>query len=247
MYVFSCGSPFGIRPCTELAKSCKGQLNTENYPPKQQGPIAVWGQLRGARELLNGKDEFYRLDHAYIGRGDYYRMTKGDFMPSKVLERPADRWEALQKRYSLEMQDWQRGEHIVLALSMPGTYDFFNVTGWAKDIQKKLESCGRKVVVRQRKETKPIKEDLKNAYALVTFASNSVMEALLMGVPVVVRGPSIARPVSGSLDEPAYPDREKFFRHVAYCQFNLDEFRSGFALKTTEENWAGVTSSSRAG
>lgn len=231
MYVFSLGSPYGIRPCEALAKSCKGQLNTENYPPKQQGPIAVWGQLRGARELLNGKDEFYRLDHAYIGRNDYYRITKGDFMPSVVIDRPADRWEALKKRLGLEIEPWRKNEngHIVLALSMPGTYDFFGVPGWAKEMTKKL---GDNVKVRQRKETRPLREDLKGASKLVTYASNSVMEALLAGVPVEVHGPSIARPISGEKE----PDRERFFHHVAYCQFSLEEFRSGFALKTAQEN-----------
>lgn len=239
MHIFSLGSPHGIRPCQELAKSCKGQLNTEHYPPKQKGPIAVWGQLRGARELLNGSSEFYRLDHAYISRGDYFRITKGDFMPSRIVDRPADRWEALKKRHGLEIQPWQKNEngHVVLALSMPGTYDFFGVTGWAKEMTNKLGK--NNVKVRQRKETRPIKEDLKGASKLVTFASNSVMDALLMGVPVEVHGPSIARPISGQQE----PNREAFFRHVAYCQFSLEEFRSGFALKTAEENWAGAINS----
>lgn len=240
MHVFSCGSPYGIHPCEALAKSVKGQLHTETTPLKQNGPIAVWGQIRGARELLNGHKDFYRLDHAYIGRNDYFRLTKGDFMPSKILDRPADRWEALKKRYDLELAPWQDKEdgHVVLAFSMPATYDFFGVTGWAK--QKTNEYP--KAVIRQRKETRPIKEHLKGASKLITYASNSVLDALLRGVPVEVHGPSIARPISGE----RHPDREAFFRHVAYCQFSLEEFRSGFALRTAEENWAGVTSSSLA-
>src|SRR5690349_9291995 len=142
MHVFSCGSPHGIHPCRELAKSCKGQLNTDGYPQKQQGQIAVWGQLRGARELLNKHNDYYRLDHAYIGRNEFYRLTKGDFMPSAVRERPADRWEDLKKRFSLEIEPWQKPDkgHVVIAMSMPGTYDFFGVSGWAGDLPKKIET-----------------------------------------------------------------------------------------------------------
>jgi hypothetical protein len=238
MHVFSLGSPHGLRACQELAKSCKGQLNTENYPQKQQGTIAVWGQLRGARELLNGSEDFYRLDHAYIGRNEYYRMTKGDFMPSRIIERPADRWEALKKRFSLEIEPWKKGKNVVVAFSMPGTYDFFNVSGWGKQVLSSLKSFGRPIIERQRKETRPIKEDLKDAHCLVTFASNSVMEALLMGVPVFVAGPSIARPVAGNwldIENPVFPDRETFFRHVAYSQYTLEEFADGRALRWANE------------
>lgn len=233
-----------------MAKSVKGQLHTESTPLKQQGPIAVWGQIRGAKELLNGHKEFYRLDHAYVGRNEYFRLTKGDFQPLEVKERPADRWEALKSRFSLEIEPWQKGGHIVLAVSMPGTYDFFDVAGWPKGVQRELEKTGRKVIVRQRKETRPIREDLKGAHALVTFASNSVIDSLLAGVPVFVAGPSIARQVAGKWGEfenPIYPDRERFLRHMAYCQFKLEEFRSGFALRTAEENWVSETHSSLVG
>lgn len=239
MHVFSCGSPYGIHPCTALAKSCKGQLHTENDPSKQQGPIAVWGQIRGARGLLEGHKDFYRLDHAYIGRNEHFRLTRNDFQPSRVVERPADRWEALKKRYSLEIEPWRKGSKVLLAFSMPGTYDFFGVAGWAKQMLNETKNCGRKVVDRQRKETRSIKEDLKDAHCLITYSSNSVIEALLAGVPVFVEGPSIARPVAGKWgdwESPIFPDREQFFRHVAYCQFTLDEFKSGFAKRTADEN-----------
>lgn len=245
MHVFSCGSPHGVRPCAELAKSCKGQLHDEVYPQRQNGKIAVWGQIRGAKELLHKHDEFYRLDHAYIGRNEYFRLTRGDFQPWVVVDRPPDRWEELKKRFDLEIEPWKKGKNIVLALSMPATYDFFGVSGWAKETGRQLKKAGP-VIERQRKETRPIKDDLKDAKCLATFASNSVLEALLAGVPVFVAGPSIARPVAGvwgDFDNPIFPDREAFFRHVAYCQFTLEEFRSGFALKTAEENWATVISS----
>lgn len=244
MHVFSCGSPYGLHPCEALAKSVRGQFHQEINPQRQRGPIAVWGQIRGARELLEGHNDFYRLDHAYIGRNKYWRLTKGDFQPSKVLDRPADRWERIRKYYDIQIEDWQKGSQVVVALSMPATYSFFNVPEWGKKLEARLkELTDRPLVIRQRKETRPLKQDLKGAHALVTFASNSVVEALISGVPVFVAGPSIAREVSGKwldIENPVYTDRERFFRHMAYCQFKIDEFQSGFALKTAQENAVGL-------
>lgn len=248
MHIFSLGSPYGIHACEALARSAKGQLHKEANPPKQNGHIAVWGQIRGAKELLEGHSDFYRLDHAYIGRNDFFRITKGDFQPSKIVERPADRWERLKTYYQLNVEDWKKGSKVILALSMPMTYLFFGVEDWGKKIQGEIKKyTDREVIVRQRKETRPLKEDLKNAHCLVTYASNSAVDALMAGVPVIPLGPSIARPAShcdlSKLEEPLYPDREGFFRHMAYCQFKVKEFESGFALKTCEETWAGVTPS----
>jgi hypothetical protein len=237
VHIFTCGSPFGIRPCDELAKSVKGQLHTETNPLKQSGPIAVWGQIRGARELLNGCGDHYRLDHAYIGRNEFFRMTRDDFQPSVIRERPSDRWDDLKKRFNLSIEPWRNGKKIVVALSMPGTYDFFGVPQWGKSIEGELKKSNREVVVRQRKETRPIKNDLADAHCLITYSSNSVIDALLMGVPVFTAGPSIARPMSGKWgdwENPVYPDRESFMNHVAYCQFSLAEFRSGYAITKAE-------------
>jgi len=244
VHIYSLGSPFGIRACEALSKGSKGQLHTENNPGKQQGPIAVWGQIRGAKELLSGHKEFYRLDHSYVsgGRNEFYRMTKGDFQPSRLVKRPSDRWEKLKSRYQLEIEPWKKGSKIVLALSMPATYDYFDIPGWAKQVQQDIKKYSdREVVVRQRKETRPLKEQLKDAHCLVTWASNSVIEALLAGVPVFPLGPSIARPMGhtnlSKLEEPLYPDnREDFFNHMAYCQFKVEDFSSGFALRTADEN-----------
>jgi hypothetical protein len=246
MHIFSLASPFGIRACEALAKSSKGQLHTEANPPKQQGPIAVWGQIRGAKQLLEGHTDFYRLDHSYVGRNEFFRMTKGDFQPSRLIERPADRWEKLKSRYSLEIEPWKKGSKIILALSMPATYDYFDIPSWAKQVQQDIKKhSGREVVVRQRKETRPLKEQLKDAHCLVTWASNSVIDALLAGVPVFPLGPSIARPVGLSdlskLEAPLYPDnREEFFRHMSYCQFKPEDFSSGFATRTADENAEGL-------
>lgn len=241
--VYSLGTPYGWKACELLAKSCGGKHHKQARDPFVGDPVAVWGQIRGAKEILAHSKNFYRLDHAYVGRLKYFRLTKGDFQPSWIVERPADRWESLKKEYGLEIKPWKKDDGFVLVtLSAPATYQFFGVPDWpdliAKEIRKHTK---REIRMRERGETRPLDEDLRKAHCLVTYASNSVREALLAGVPVFTLGPSIARPMGYTdvslIEEPLYPEnRESFFRHMAYAQFTEAEFASGFALKTADEN-----------
>jgi hypothetical protein len=241
--VYGLGTPYGDRPSRALANSCGGEFTNTPREEFKSDPIAVWGQLRGARELLRRSKTFYRLDHAYVGRLKYFRLTKGDFQPSRIVERPADRWESLKKEYGLEMKPWNKGEgFVLLTLSDPRTYTFFGIEDWpVRIVQEIKKHTDRPIRIRERGETRPLSEDLRKASCLVTYASNSVREALLAGVPVFTLGPSIARPMGLSevsrIESPIYPEnREAFFRHMAYCQFTEAEFGSGFALKTADEN-----------
>ena len=208
--------------------------------PFEEDPIAVWGQLRGARELLSQSKDFYRLDHAYVGRLEFFRITRGDFQPLSIVQRPADRWESLKRKFGLSVKPWQKGSHVLVTLSDPRTYEFFG-TNFAQTIEGRIRKfTDRPIRLRPRRTDVPIRQDLAGAHCLVTFASNSVIEALQEGVPVFTLGPSIARPMGFSdlskIEEPLYPEnREEFFRHVAYSQFTTKEFASGFALQTADE------------
>lgn len=243
MRVYSLGTPYGHVACNALAQSVGGRHVKDLHAKFEKDPIAVWGQIRGAKELLSQSKDFYRLDHAYIGRLKYFRLTKGDFQPLLLTERPADRWESLKREYNLSIKPWKKdGGHVLVTLSDPKTYSFFGVDGWPEKIVSEIKKyTDRPIKIRARGETRPIQEDLKKAFCLVTYASNSVREALLEGVPVFTLGPSIARSMGYTvvtfIERPMYPEnREEFFRHLSYCQFTVDEFASGFALKTADEN-----------
>jgi hypothetical protein len=241
MNIYSLGSPYGCVPCEKLSKV--GRYIPDMRAEFKADPIVVWGQLRGAKELLAKSKTFYRMDHAYVGRLQYFRITKNDFQPKTIVERPADRWERLKKDFDLEIQPWKKNEgYILVALSEPATYHFFDKDGWPEWIERELKKyTDRPIRIRKRREERPLSDDLRKASCLVTFASNTVREALLAGVPVFTLGPSIARPMGhtdvSQIENPLYPEnREEFFRHLAYCQFTNDEFASGFALRTADEN-----------
>ena len=83
----------------------------------------------------------------------------------------------------------------------------------------------------------PIREELANCHLLVTHGSNAAVDALLAGVPVMVLGSNIFSSMSMGEDYrmieapyfPADDERLQFFHDLAYCQWTLDEFRSGEA------------------
>ena len=241
--IYSLGSPYGVSPCEAWARGKGLEHRKENHADFSRDPIAVWGQLRGAKELLAKSRHFYRMDHAYMKRMDYFRITRNDFQPSRIVDRKSDRWDRLRSQYGIKLSPWRKGNHVVVALSDPRTYEFFGEIGFPDRIGAEIRKrTSRKVVMRNRAEQRPLAEDLKDAWCLVTYASNSVIDALIAGVPVFTLGPSIARPMGFSdlskVEEPLYPEnREEFFRHMSYCQFTLDEFKSGFAHKTADETF----------
>jgi hypothetical protein len=230
---YSLGSPFGKKPCEAMAIGERGNHLSEPFAKFVEDPIVVWGQLRGAKDLLAKSKSFYRMDHAYVGRNDYYRIAYRDFQPSEIVQRPPDRWEALKRRYGLKVGGWRKGKNVVVCLSDPRTYEFFGNKEWPAEIALELKKrTDRPVIIRKREEKRPLAEDLRDAWCLVTYASNSVVEALLAGVPVFTLGPSIARPMGladvSRIESPAYPEnREEFFRHMAYCQFTPEEYQAG--------------------
>jgi len=62
------------------------------------------------------------------------------------------------------------------------------------------------------------------------------LDAVMHGIPVVVLGDGIAKPLSGTLDEMYHytdDERDQLLNDIAYCQWTLDEIKSGEALINT--------------
>src|SRR5688500_13377281 len=87
--------------------------------------------------------------------------------------------------------------------------------------------------------TAPLSEDLKDAHAVVTFNSNSGVEALIDGIPVFAgdHGSMCWQVANKSLiqiDVPNRPPREQWLNELCYCHCTLSEFR-------VREAWAHVS------
>lgn len=83
----------------------------------------------------------------------------------------------------------------------------------------------------------PIKDELARCHLLVTHGSNAAVDALLEGVPIMALGSGIFDSMSmgedyARIETPFFPtdeERMQFFYDLAYCQWTLEEFRSGAA------------------
>lgn len=84
--------------------------------------------------------------------------------------------------------------------------------------------------------------DLRRAHCVITYGSNLCFDAAVDGVPSIVLGEGIAKPISStSLDEIESPrlasdsERQQWLNNCAWCQFKLDEFRSGVGWQVIKD------------
>ena len=84
--------------------------------------------------------------------------------------------------------------------------------------------------------TQPVGQLMPNAHALVTHGSYISVDALLHGVPSIILGPMVTRPISStSLAEIERPrlatdeERLQVLANFAWTQYTLPEIRKGWA------------------
>lgn len=78
----------------------------------------------------------------------------------------------------------------------------------------------------------PVEHDLENAWTCVTFSSSTIVDALLAGIPSIAMSPaSIAYDICSNtltdLESPRRPEREQWFRDLAYAQWTVPEMADG--------------------
>ena len=102
---------------------------------------------------------------------------------------------------------------------------------------------GTRTIIGRREIGYSLARSLAGARVAVTFNSNAGVDAVLAGVPTIATDPgSMAWPVAAhSLSAPLVrPNRAKWAARLAWCQWTMDEMKSGAAwdaLKTAE-HWA---------
>lgn len=197
------------------------------------------------------------LETGYINRGDgenhHYAAGfnglngRADF---RNVGMPPDRAEKL----GVELKPYRGGESVILCGQVPWDASVDPTTTgvdhgiWLQATLERLKSyTNRNIRFRPHPlalnalppldcelSTVPLQQDLKNAHAVVTFNSNSGVEALIDGVPVFCADVGsmvwkIANRSLISIDVPNRPARDWWLADLAYCQWTLDEMRSGEA------------------
>lgn len=209
-------------------------------PPDDGSPFVIWGQRWTTEAVLpkairTGR-QFWYIDNGFMNPANgretgYHRITYKGMTPI-LMDDPEPRLE-------IPLAPWRGiGWHIVLAL--PGDWFGrsigFDMPEWIEAAPTRVRSfTKRRVLVRPKGTKRPLENDLRGAWALVTHSSNAAVDAVRMGIPVFVEPTSAAAPVGnldlGNLENPEMPDRQKWWRSLMNQQFTVDEMANGTAWR----------------
>jgi hypothetical protein len=185
---------------------------------------------------------------------EYWRVAVNSHQPTDKFrpDYPTDRMES----FGWKFQPWrEKGENILIAGSSAKYHAFYDLkepTEWTRKLLKGIRGFSdRRVIYRPKPswkdavpiggawysdESQSITEALQNCHALVTHGSNSCFEAMLAGVPSVILGNAVMKPISStSLDQIEKPrlatdeERRAMLAFLAYQQWTLLEFHDGLA------------------
>ena len=211
---------------------------------KSKVPISYPRGVVIAEQRKRGLDVIV-LETGYINRGDgesnhyaagYNGLNgRADF---RNADSPGDRAEKLQ----IELQPWRKdGEHILLCGQVPwdASVEHIHFNTWLSTARERLrQTTDRPVRFRPHPQmAKPdmsLEEDLEDCWAVVTFNSNTGVDALLRGVPVFADDAgSMAYPIANKdiskIENPQTPERKQWLNNLSYTQWTPEEMRRGLA------------------
>jgi hypothetical protein len=206
------------------------------------------------RQQRENKLDVVVLETGYINRGDgenhHYAAGfnglngRADF---KNKGMPGDRWQML----GTEIQPYSNGEKIILCGQVPwdASVEMHDHVRWLKHTAANIQKItDRKIIFRPHPKAplpalpgcelsmRPLTEDLKDAHCVVTWNSNSAVEAAILGKPVFAFDEGsmaweIANKTLLDVDTPNYPDRKQWAHNLAYSQWTLSEIGNGEAWR----------------
>ena len=201
------------------------------------------------------------VDQGYFKDQKYHRVAVNAHHPTWYLEKAkhdSSRW----NDFSIDTKPWREsGQHIVIAGGSEKYHQFYGLlhpTKYTKNLVNEIRArTDRPIIYRPKpswSKATPIEgtiystrksqdypnlfDTLRKAHCLITHGSNSCFEAMIYGVPSIVLGDGIARPISStSLDEIENPKlagdaaRKQLLSNLAWCQFSWGELATGVAWK----------------
>jgi len=184
----------------------------------------------GLQQSIRAGFDFYFGDHAYFGRGKFWRVTKNAYQHDG---RGAGDMQRL-ARFHTKAEPWKKdGRHILICTQTDRYYVRFGVDDWVDNILNILKLyTDRPIVVRRKSTIHPLAQDLKDAHCLICCSSNAAVEAIMQGVPVITTGDCAASRMGlhdpASVENPYYPDdRMEWAAALAANQWTLEEITAG--------------------
>lgn len=191
----------------------------------------------------------------------FHRVVKNGLQHTEIIDRKAGRLVAIQEqieelygvKWSSILKPWKEsGKVILVCPPSDKSSHYFNVDAakWTKEILAELKKyTKREVRIREKPEGRSnrllkdaIQDDFDDGvFAVVAYNSIAATEAIIHGIPVFTLAPNAASPMGLSdlskINNPIYPDREKWLKSLAYGQFSLSEMESGDAWRIVNESF----------
>lgn len=220
-----------------------------------------WPRGEIFRRQRENKKDVIVLETGYINRGDgenhHYAAGfnglngRADF---RNKDMPDHRAMKLRRDFGMRCLAWREsGKHILLCGQVPwdASVDHIHYEMWLYDIARQLQGYTKRPIrfrphplanIPSPKGCKPtehvsIFDDFEDCWAVVTFNSNSGVEALMHGIPVVALDAGamyyhLAEHWVSKVDSPYTPNNEEraqWLNNLAFCQWTLDEMSNGEA------------------
>jgi hypothetical protein len=194
---------------------------------------------------------------------EYWRVAINDHHPTSYVTTAKHtplRWEKTAGRRAIAPKAWrENGGHIVYAGSSEKYHAFSGLvepTEYAQSVVRQLRKLApdRRIIYRPKPtwfdavpirdtvfsgRVQSIHEVLQGAWCLVTDGSNASFDAVIEGIPCIVLGNAIAKPISSQvLDAISAPrlaaeeQKLQWFSNLAWCQFTEAEMTDGLAWNT---------------
>jgi hypothetical protein len=191
-----------------------------------------------ARRAENAKATVLVSENGYLGRTwrdqTWYAIARSRHNGAGQWHVGGPRWST----WNVPIVPWREdGKHIlVLPQRGFGEPPVAQPKEWLgatlKDLSRRTK---RPVIVRHHpgeRATKPLEEDLRDAWACVTWASGAAIKAIAAGVPVFHSSPTwigagAARPLSSDIEQPFLGDRTPMFEALSWAMWNVDEIGRG--------------------
>lgn len=235
---------------SKLGRVVRGKYDVMDKLPRDVIPIigcTPWFRPVVAKWKAEKRDFIY-WDRGYLRRVfatwlpkapsrelSYYRWHLNSFQMENIdFDVPDDRWKAL--NIASELTPWKKsGKRIVVINVGPDYWNLHSELDWCeKTAQQLRQYTDRPIFIRDKESKVPLREELKDAHALVSHGSVAAVEAVVMGCPVFVAPGSAAQTMGctdfSKIETPVYPEyelRQKWLHSLAYNQWNEHEMQDG--------------------
>jgi hypothetical protein len=229
------------------------------HPPNPDDVLVIWnryGRFNDYAEVFERAGaRVIVAENGFLGRdrkgGPWYSITEQNPLAcgrwSAVCDHVVDteaRWRLMARDMDVEICEWRKvgAEIIMLGQRGIGPNGVRQPDGWHRRTAEKLRAAGHRVRVREHPGERPqavtLEDDLRDARAVVTWASAAAFKALLLGVPVLYGceqwvGREAATPlleVSRSL-EINWPERLPIFQRLAWSCWRIPEIAAGLPFR----------------